>query len=128
MNRFFINFKNALKKRSFQAFLVFFISWLIFHLPKNWISFPIFLNSYFDDFLVVPIVLTFSLFLQQTWVNPLFVYSKFFILSVVMYFGILFEIILPKFIPAYTSDIYDLIAYLIGGIIFYFLQNIFIKK
>ncbi len=128
MNRFFINIKNALKTKNFQAFLVFFISWLIFHLSKNWIIFPIFLNSYLDDFLVVPMVLTFSLFLQQTWVNPHFIYSKFFILSVVIYFGILFEIILPKFIPAYTSDIYDLIAYFTGGIIFYILQNIFIKK
>ena len=128
MNRFFINIKDAIEKRSFQAFLVFFIFWLIFHISKNWIIFPIFLNSYFDDFLVLPMVLTFSLFLQQKWVNPLFVYSKFFILSVVMYFGILFEIILPKFIPAYTSDIYDLIAYFIGGIIFHIIQNIFIKK
>ncbi len=128
MNRFYINIKDAIEKRSFQAFLVFFIFWLIFHLSKNWIVFPIFLSSYFDDFLVVPMVLTFSLFLQQTWVNPLFVYSKFFILSVILYFGFLFEIILPRFISAYTSDKYDLIAYFIGGIVFYILQIFFIKK
>jgi len=128
MNRFYFNIKDAIEKRSFQAFLVFFILWLIFHLSKKWIIFPIFLSSYFDDFLVVPMVLTFSLFLQQIWVNPLFIYSKFFILSVILYFGILFEIILARYIPAYTSDIFDLIAYFTGGIIFYIIQKFYIKK
>ncbi len=128
MNRLYINIKEAFEKRSFQSFLVFFVFWLIFHLLKNWIVYPIFLNSYVDDFLVVPMLLTFSLFLQQTWVNPLFVYSKLFILSVIMYFGIVFEIVIPRFLSAYTSDKYDMITYFAGGIVFYFLQNMFIKK
>ena len=128
MKQFFYSCKCAFEKRSFLTFFFFLNFWLIFHLLKDFIEFPKFFDSYFDDFLVVPIVLTFSLFLQQLWVNPLLIFSKWQVVSVIIYFGILFEFILPKFMEAYTSDLFDIIAYLLGGITFYFIQKVFIKK
>ena len=44
-----------------------------------------------------------------------------------IYVSILFEWVLPKINAKYTADYYDIIMYIVGLLVFYFIQNI-LKK
>jgi len=48
--------------------------------------------------------------------------SLFTTLSLTTLYAVYFEIYLPRVEPRYTADILDVIMYLSGGLIFYFLQ------
>lgn len=45
------------------------------------------------------------------------------ILAVIFIVGLIWEYIFPLFLPYSTSDIFDVIAYLLGGIVYYFLKR-----
>jgi hypothetical protein len=94
---------------------------------EKWIQYrfePIyFISNYLDDILLIPIVLGFGIWVQQKFVLPTFVFSKKQIISTWIAFSIIFEIIFPYFIKEFTSDLFDLFAYGLGGLIFYSLLN-----
>lgn len=84
---------------------------------------PDWIFHYLNDFLVIPIVATFGL--HVVWlakkdtslrINP------FTILSLVILYSLFFEFYLPTTSTRYTGDIYDVLCYGLGGIIFYILQ------
>lgn len=85
----------------------------------NWIF------HHLNDFLVIPIVATVCL-------HGVLIIKKdknirlntFTILSLVALFSIVFEYYLPKQSYRYTRDIWDVVCYFLGGVVFYFLQKI----
>ena len=80
---------------------------------------------YLNDILCLPIVLTLALWLQQ----KLFPHSARPRLNIeqviftVCYFAVFFEGILPAFSDRYTRDYWDIAAYAVGGVLYYFLFN-----
>ena len=80
---------------------------------------------YLNDTLCLPVVLTVALWLQQ----KLFARTARARLNVaqvvftVIYFAVFFEGILPAFSEKYTRDYWDILAYAVGGIIYYFFCN-----
>ena len=50
------------------------------------------------------------------------------IISLVALFSLYFEFYLPKQSTRYTGDLWDVVCYFLGGMLFYFLQNIPSKK
>lgn len=89
------------------------------------VELPTWVTSYLKDFLVIPIVSTISL--HGVWwlkKNKAIRLNGFTILSIVILFSVYFEYYLPKISVRYTSDIWDVACYALGGIIFYFLQGL----
>lgn len=85
---------------------------------------PDIIRFYLNDFLIIPIVLTISLYILRWSKNNKNYYIP---LSIVLYscflYSFLFEYFLPKFHARYTSDFIDVILYFASGIIFYILQK-----
>lgn len=91
---------------------------------KNNFHLPNFIRFYLNDFLIIPIVLTISLYILRWSKND----KNYKIpLSIVLYscflYSFLFEYFLPKYHLRYTSDFIDVILYFASGIIFYILQK-----
>ena len=55
--------------------------------------------------------------------NNLYQLSAGQIIFIIIYVSILFEFILPHFFKQYTSDVMDVIMYIIGGIFFSYKMN-----
>lgn len=90
-----------------------------------------FLHSYLDDLLAMPVVLGITLQIFR-WIypgkNPMIFTKKQVIIGVV-YFGVLFEGLLPAWSPVYVADPLDLVCYGIGSIYFWiFINHPFIEK
>ena len=108
--------------------LYFVLSTLIFAMVQTFKYFevpsPEWVFSYLNDLLVIPLVLTVCLhgawFLKRDRNIRLNIFTIF---SVVTLYSLYFEVYLPTLSDSYTGDIYDVVCYLAGGIIFYFLQN-----
>lgn len=83
------------------------------------------LSSYLDDVLIVPIAMGISMVIQRFFIlkNQSFSYSKWSVVCVCVFFAIAFEVIIPKFSIHYHSDKFDLLAYALGGLIFYLVIN-----
>jgi hypothetical protein len=89
---------------------------------KQW-STP-FLRGYLDDILAIPIVLSSVLgimrFIFQREVNY---FSPLLIAFTVVLFAIAFEFALPNYSSTYTADIWDVVCYAIGALIFWQYQK-----
>lgn len=106
-------------------FIVFLIIGFVVYLSSYFnIWLPKIIRFYVNDFVITPIVLTISLFVMQKLRNdknytiPLIV-----VLYLCSLYTVIFEYMLPKFHPRYTTDIVDVILYFFGGILFYYLQK-----
>lgn len=85
----------------------------------NWIF------HHLNDFLVIPIVATFSL--NVVWLikgDKNIRLNIFTILSLLALFSIYFEYYLPMQSHRYTGDVWDVVCYFLGGAVFYILQKI----
>ncbi len=77
----------------------------------------------------MPVVLTVCLALLQlikknyTLTIPIFV-----IASVTFYYSVYFEWYLPKVNTRYTADVIDVFLYILGAVIFYYLQKYWVHK
>lgn len=94
-------------------------SWKYFSgIRSNWIF------HYLNDFLAIPIVATICLhavwFIKKDYILRL---NAFTILSLIALFSIFFEYYLPQQSHRYTGDIWDVVCYFLGGIVFYLLQK-----
>jgi hypothetical protein len=74
-------------------------------------------HSYLDDFLCFPIVLTLGLAAYR-WYNPQYKLTAWHIRPVVLFYALYFEWYLPQISTAYTSDIVDVLMYVLGALIF----------
>lgn len=85
----------------------------------NWVFF------YLNDFLTIPIVSTICL--HGVWLlkkNKAIRLNGFTILSLVLIYSFYFEYYLPHKSHRYTGDLWDVVCYAIGGLVFYFLQKL----
>jgi hypothetical protein len=88
-------------------------------IQSNWVF------HHLNDFLTIPIVATVCL--QGVWLvkKDYSIRITFFtIFSLVILFSVAFEYYLPKQSDRYIADIWDVVCYLLGGIIFYLLQKL----
>lgn len=85
----------------------------------NWIF------HYLNDFLAIPMIALVCLhgvwFIKKDQNIRLNIFT---ILSLVALFSFVFEYYLPQQSYRYTGDIWDVLCYFLGGVVFYFLQKI----
>lgn len=111
-----------------KYYIIFFSSSILYALQaytklQN-ISTPIFISSYFSDLLALPLILSVSLFLLRKLKRLPYLYLTNGMLAfTLLYTSILFEWILPQFNTKYTADFFDVIFYVLGTVIFYFIQK-----
>lgn len=85
---------------------------------------PTWVFNYLNDFLTLPIVATFCL--HGIWLvkkDQTIRLNRWTILSLVALYSLYFEIYLPQLSHRYTSDYWDILCYLFGGLVFYVLQK-----
>ena len=86
---------------------------------------PKWIFHHLNDFLAIPIVATVCL--HGVWIikkDKNIRLNIFTILSLIALFSFVFEYYLPQQSYRYTGDIWDVVCYFMGGVIFYFLQKI----
>jgi len=91
----------------------------------GWVGLGAYKIPYLNDVLCLPVVLTLALWLQQR-LFPQSARQRLNGAQVVftfIYFAVFFEGILPALSDRYTRDYWDIVAYAVGGFIFYFLFN-----
>lgn len=87
----------------------------LMHIIIPWI------NSYLNDILCLPIILSLVLFIIRKWIirNTRYYLSIYHILFTAAYFSWVFEWYLPHHNSNFTADPYDILSYFLGGMIFY---------
>ncbi|MCD8448126.1 hypothetical protein LNI98_00245 [Tenacibaculum dicentrarchi] len=106
-----------------------FLGTAIYVAQKMSFKLPRIVQFYMNDFLIMPIVLTISLFIlrwsknNENYQIPLWI-----ILYICGFYAFLYEYLLPKFYLRYTADSIDVLLYFISGFIFFILQKIPDKK
>jgi hypothetical protein len=70
-------------------------------------------------------VMGFALFIQRNTIShyTLFVFKEYFLIFLVVYLSIVFELVFPIVNTSFTTDIWDGVAYSIGGLFFYTTMN-----
>lgn len=85
---------------------------------------PEIINSYGTDFLFMPLLLLFSLWLTRVIKREKKIFfSKLMLLVVFVYISIVFEFYLPQKSNIYVQDKIDIVMYFLGTVSFYFLQK-----
>ncbi|SNR57862.1 hypothetical protein [Hymenobacter sp. AT01-02] len=89
-------------------------------LTARW-QLPELLRSYLADTLALPLELTLVLFVMRRWYfrRPRFVLPATWIFSTWVVFSIWFEALVPRFDARATADPLDVVAYAVGGLIFW---------
>jgi hypothetical protein len=89
-----------------------------------------FLASYLGDFLALPVYLPLSLYLAHRLglLGPSFTLKFSHILGAVLIFSLIFEGIIPLLDPRSIADTGDILAYLLGGMLVYFVSESCLKR
>ncbi|SHK68933.1 hypothetical protein SAMN02746009_01370 [Hymenobacter psychrotolerans DSM 18569] len=90
-----------------------------------WPFWPPLLTSYLADLLTLPLELTLLLWLMRRFYfrNPAFVLPTSWIFSTWLVMAVWFEGLLPRFDARATADPLDVVAYAVGGFLFWRWQN-----
>jgi len=97
---------------------------LVFALQKNGFVLPKLIHNYYNDFVSIPIVLSISLwFAKRVRHNKDIRFSFWQCMLLVAMYSWFFESYLPKINSRYTADVFDVVAYFFGGLMFYFWQK-----
>ena len=86
---------------------------------------PSWVFHHLNDFLLIPMVATWGL--HVAWLlkkDRTLRLDVFTIFSLVVLFSLVFEYFLPQQSHRYTADVWDVVCYALGGLVFYFLQKI----
>ena len=84
-----------------------------------------FILYYLNDLIIMPLVLTSGL--NTVWLiknDKNIRLSVWVVFSVFAFYAFYFEYYLPEHNERYTADLYDVLCYGIGSVIFYFLQKL----
>jgi hypothetical protein len=94
-------------------------------ISAHWAPLPTLLRSYLADVLTLPLELTLALYCMRRWYfrNPRFVLPASWIFSSWVVMAIWFEGILPMHDARATADPFDVVAYALGGLIFWRWMN-----
>lgn len=82
------------------------------------------LHTHLDDLLVLPLALTIALGAERLYFkNPYFVLPLHYTLLALLLFSLVFEGLLPLLHSRYTADLWDVLAYAAGAVIFQVWMN-----
>ncbi|MGC5742913.1 hypothetical protein [Chryseobacterium sp. NFX27] len=111
-----------MKNMSSCGFLLGLAAWIIIvFLRKKGIFIPV-ISNHFTDFITVPM---YARLIEYVMINVLEYQWKpdfKFILSSIVYLSLLFEVVGPMLSERFTGDILDVIAYLAGGMMYYYIK------
>ncbi|MEG0928059.1 hypothetical protein [Chryseobacterium sp.] len=108
-----------MKKRISYWFLLGLVVWVaIVLLRQNHIYIPV-INDHFTDFITVPMYCYLIEYMMNALLGFRWKPDLRFVLTSVIYLSFLFEILCPKLSKHFTGDIFDVLAYFTGGMIYY---------
>lgn len=93
----------------------------IIFLRKSGIFIPV-ISNHFTDLITIPMYAYLIEYLMNEILGYHWKPDFKFILTSVLYLSILFEVVCPMLSERFTADILDFVAYLVGGVVYYFLR------
>ncbi|WP_175621130.1 hypothetical protein [Chryseobacterium schmidteae] len=97
--------------------------WLgIYTLRKNNIIIPI-INDHLTDLITIPLYSYVIKYIMNDILNHHWKPDFQFYISSFIYISLLFELICPIISPRFTSDIFDVLAYFLGGFFYYLFEK-----
>jgi hypothetical protein len=85
---------------------------------------PSWYSSYFSDFLCLPLLLFYALWiLRKIKKSSSLILSWKMIFFAWIYVSIVFELLLPTFSHKFTADIFDVLVYGLGGLLYFVFQK-----
>ena len=102
--------------------LVLIVFFVLYHISELSLFSNKIFSSYLDDILCIPIVMSITLVIFRLVIvqDNSFIFPMSYIIIAVIFFSVLFELILPTISIKYTRDVFDIVAYSIGGIVFHY--------
>ncbi|MBP2617961.1 hypothetical protein [Chryseobacterium jejuense] len=108
-----------MKNKISYWFLLGLAAWLvIILLRKNGIFIPV-INNYFTDFITIPMYCYLIGYIMNSLLGFRWKPDFKFVLTSVLYLSFLFEVLCLQLSPLFTGDIFDVLSYCIGGMIYY---------
>ncbi|MGU3376259.1 hypothetical protein [Chryseobacterium sp. M5A1_1a] len=108
-----------MKKRISYWFLLGLVFWaVIVLLRKNNIYIPV-INNHFTDFITVPMYCYLIEYIMNSLLGFRWKPDFKFVLTSILYLSFLFEVLCPKLSDLFTGDIFDVLAYFSGGMVYY---------
>jgi len=96
----------------------------VFCYVLKYFSYQGIVTSYVNDLLSLPIVLSILLLLlRNLHHDPKLMLSHSVVIFALLYEMIVFEVVLPYFFYRFTADVFDIIAYGMGALLFVILQK-----
>ena len=83
------------------------------------------INGYIDDAFAIPVIGNLGLWFQRVFIykSNHYVLSRWHVIFIVVYVSIVFEVFLPSLSKIYTADATDVLLYIFGGLLFYWMMN-----
>lgn len=111
-----------MKKQISYWFLLGLAAWLVMILlRKNGIFIPV-INNYFTDFMTIPMYCYLIEYIMNSLLGFQWKPDFKFVLTSVLYLSFLFEVLCPKLSFHFTGDIFDVLAYFMGAMLYYFFK------
>ncbi|PQA95776.1 hypothetical protein B0A69_05245 [Chryseobacterium shigense] len=111
-----------MKNKISYWFLLGLVVWaLIIFLRKSEIFIPV-ISNHLTDLITVPMYAYLIEYLMKEVAGYHWKPDFKFILTSVFYLSMLFEVMCPMVSERFTGDILDIVAYLVGGVVYYFLR------
>lgn len=108
-----------MRKRISYWFLLGLAVWAgIILLRRNGIYIPV-INNHFTDLITVPMYCYLIEYIMNSLLHYDWKPDLKFVLTSVLYLSFLFEVLCPKLSGQFTGDFLDVLAYLVGGMIYY---------
>lgn len=100
-------------------------TYLLLYLAKSLNLYVPLLSDYLADLLCLPIVLTGIHYLMSSMriVNSGFELTFAMIIAAIISFSIVFEYVLPKMDEKFVADPFDILAYFLGGLTYYYYRR-----
>lgn len=109
-----------MKRRISYWFLLGLAAWgVIVLLRRSGIYVPV-INDYFTDSITVPMYCYIIEYIMNSILGYQWKSDLRFILTSVFYLSFLFEVLCPKLSVRFTGDVFDVLAYFTGGLVYYF--------
>lgn len=94
----------------------------VFILRKNHIIIPM-VNDHLTDLITIPLYSCVIKYIMNDILNHDWKPDLQFYISSFIYISLLFELICPMISPRFTSDIFDVLAYFLGGFFYYLFEK-----
>ncbi|WET51668.1 hypothetical protein PYS58_11100 [Chryseobacterium indologenes] len=111
-----------MKKKISYWFLMGLAAWaVIVLLRKNGVFIPI-INNHFTDFMAIPMYCYFIEYIMNSWLGFHWRPDFKFVLTSILYLSFLFEVLGPELSHLFTGDIWDVLSYFLGAMLYYFFK------